>query len=222
MRPAELNPTLSASANTLNMTQKLPEGWKSGSDITTGRLYYISIHNNKAQWEFPTTTTYQKQIEDMQSTIQKQQEEIRDVRTRDLTIRNRQQKEIQELRGIVEQLQQQLASLITQSTTTTDSSAKASTVVPLSPSAKSEAKDPRQPSSYKPPQTRTCEKCSTMFPSGQALFRHLPDCQPFKCTKCGSTFPSNTTLHKHARGCRRPKDINGNSNTNKGKEKQED
>jgi len=67
-----------------------------------------------------------------------------------------------------------------------------------------------------------CEKCSITFPSGQALFKHLPDCQPFRCTKCDSTFPSNTTLHKHVRGCRRPKDTNGNSNTNESEEKQED
>ena len=109
---------------------------------------------------------------------------------------------------MVEQLQQQLASLIAQPATTTVSSAKPSTVVPPSPSTKSEAKEPRQPSSYKPPQPRTCEKCSTTFPSGQALFKHLPDCQPFKCTKCDSTFPSNTTLHKHIRGCRRLKENN--------------
>ena len=61
----------------------------------------------------------------------------------------------------------------------------------------------RQPSSYKKPQPRTCERCFTEFPSGQALFRHLPDCQPFRCTKCSSTFQSNMILHKHIRGCRR-------------------
>jgi hypothetical protein len=87
--------------------------------------------------------------------------------------------------------------LAAQSATTTTSPSTATS--PTKPGAK----PPRQPSSYKPPQPRTCEKYSVTFPSGQALFRHLPDCQPFKCTKCESTFPSNTTLHKHIRGCRR-------------------
>jgi hypothetical protein len=66
---------------------------------------------------------------------------------------------------------------------------------------------------------RICEKCSITFSSGQALFKHLPDCQPFKCTKCDFTFPSNTTLHKHVRGCRRPKKTD---DMDKSVEKQED
>ena len=63
----------------------------------------------------------------------------------------------------------------------------------------------RQSSSFKKPQPRICTRCSIEFPSGQALFRHLPDCQPFRCTKCNSTFQSNTILHKHIRGCRHTK-----------------
>jgi hypothetical protein len=35
------------SMNTLNMTQQLPKGWKSGNYSTTGRPYYINIYNNK-------------------------------------------------------------------------------------------------------------------------------------------------------------------------------
>ena len=85
---------------------------------------------------------------------------------------------------------------------------------PASPSSSTKAKKPRQPSLYKPPQSQTCEKCSITFPLGQALFKHLLDCQPFQYTKCRSTFHLNTTLYKHIQGCRRPKDINGNSDKN--------
>ncbi|OCK86498.1 uncharacterized protein K441DRAFT_672297, partial [Cenococcum geophilum 1.58] len=104
----------------------------------------------------------------------RQQDEIRQVRSRDVEIRTRQQKEIHKLRALLKKTQ----------------------APPASPSSLTKAKEPRQPSSYKPPQSRTCKK-------------HLPDCQPFQCTKYGSTFPSNTTLHKHIRGCRRTKDVNG-------------
>jgi hypothetical protein len=188
---------------------QLPEGYKSGSCTTTGRPYYINIYNNKAQWEFPTTTAYQTQIQDIQNTIERQQDEIRQVRSRDLEMRTRQQKEIRELRALLEKQQKEIQELQTKQAPLAQ--APSAQAPPASPPSLTKAKEPRQPSSYKPPQSRTCEKCSTTFPSGQALFRHLPGCQPFKCTKCGSTFPSNTTLHKHIRGCRRPKDVNGNS-----------
>ena len=39
---------------------QLPKGYRSGNYTVTRRPYYINIYNNKAQWEFPTTTTYQK------------------------------------------------------------------------------------------------------------------------------------------------------------------
>ena len=123
-----------------------------------------------------------------------------------------QKEEIKELQSVVQQLQQQQAILAqapsaqAPSTQAPSAQAPSAQAPPASPSPLTKAKEPRQSSSYKPPQPRTCEKCSTTFPSGQALFKHLPDCQPFQCTKCRSTFPSNTTLHKHVRGCRRPKD----------------
>ena len=53
---------------------QLPEGYKSGSCTATGRLYYVNIYNNKAQWEFPTTTTYQKQMQDIQNMVQQQEQ----------------------------------------------------------------------------------------------------------------------------------------------------
>ncbi|OCK91091.1 uncharacterized protein K441DRAFT_665350, partial [Cenococcum geophilum 1.58] len=118
-------------------------------------------------------------------------------RSRDVEMRTRQQKEIYELRALLEKQQKEIQELQTKQ------------APPALPSSLTKAKEPRQPSLYKPPQSRTCEKCSTTFPSGQALFRHLPDCQLFQCTKCGSTFPSNTTLHKHIRGCCCTKDVNG-------------
>jgi hypothetical protein len=185
------------------MTQQLPEGWKSGNCSTTGRPCYINIYNDKGQWDFPTKTAYQTQIQDIQNTIEQQQDEIRQIRNRDLEIRNRQQKEIRELQALLEKQQKEIQELQTPP-------AQAPPALPSS-STKSEAKEPQQPSLYKPPQPRTCEKCSTTFPSGQALFKHLPDCKPFRCTKCDSTFPSNTTLYKHIRRCRCPKkteDIN--------------
>jgi hypothetical protein len=199
------------------MTHQLPEGWKSGTCSATGRPCYINIYNDKAQWDFPTKTAYQTQIQDMQNTIERQQDEIRQVRSRDIEIRTKQQKEIRELRALLDKQQKEIQELQAKQTPPAQASPAS-----LSPSTKPEAKEPRQPSSYKPPQPRTCEKCSTTFPSGQALFRHLPDCQPFKCTKCGSTFPSNTTLHKHVRGCRRPKATKGNSNTDESEGKQGD
>ena len=221
------------SVNTLNMTQQLPEGWKSGNCSTTGRPCYINIYNDKGQWDFPTKTAYQTQIQDIQNTIERQQDEIRQIRSRDLEIRNRQQKEIRELRALLEKQQKEIRELQAllekqqkeiQELQTLPAQAPPTQAPPASPSlsTKLETKELQQPSSYKPPQPRTCEKCSTTFPSGQALFRHLPDCQPFKCTKCESTFPSNTTLHKHIRGCRRLKkeDTKENSDTNRSEEKQ--
>jgi hypothetical protein len=187
------------------MTQQLPEGWKSGNCSITGRLCYINIYNDKAQWDFPTKTAYQTQIQDMQNTIEQQQDEIRQGQSRDTVIRARQQKEIKELRTLLEQQQKEIQELRLQQQPASQL-IKQTPPISLSLSTNAEAKEPRQPSSYKPPQPRTCEKCSITFPSGQALFKHLPDCQPFKCTKCDSTFPSNTTLHKHVRGCRRPKE----------------
>ena len=192
---------------------RLPEGWQSGICSSTGRPCYINIHNDKAQWDIPTKTAYQTQIQDMQNTIEQQQDEIRQVRSRDLEMRTRQQKEIRELRALLEKQQKEIQELQTKQTPPAQAPP-----APPSSSTKSEAKEPRQPSSYKPPQPRTCEKCSTTFPSGQALFKHLPDCKPFRCTKCDSTFPSNTTLHKHVRGCRRPKQT---EDINKSVEKQE-
>jgi hypothetical protein len=148
------------------MTQQLPEGWKSGDCLTTGRPCYINIYNDKGQWDFPTKTAYQTQIQDMQNTIEQQQDEIRQVRSRDLEMRTRQQKEIRELRALLEKQQKEIQEL----QTTQTSPPQASPAPPSSPTNnKSEAKEPRQPSSYKPPQPRTCEKCSTTFPSGHAL-----------------------------------------------------
>ena len=218
---------------------QLPEGYRSGNCTVTGRPCYINIYNNKAQWEFPTTTAYQKQIQDIQDIIQqqeqtfkiklRQQQDILDLRQRQYEkiqkAYQEQKEEIKGLQNVVQQLQQQLATLA-QALSTQAPSAQAPSAQALSGQAPSrqappaqappaspsltKAKEPRQPSLYKPPQPQTCKKCSTTFPSGQALFRHLPDCQPFQCTKCGSAFPSNTALHKHVRGCRRPKEINGN------------
>jgi hypothetical protein len=207
------------------MAQQLPEGYESGSDRNTGRSCYLNIYTNQWQTEFPTGPAYQQQIRNMigiQESFEKklmQLDGMLDLRRRQYERVQKacqeQKEEIKELRSMVQQLQQQQAALAQAPPT------QAPPALPSS-SAKSEAKEPRQPSSYKPPQPRTCEKCSTTFPSGQALFKHLPDCQPFRCTKCDSTFPSNTTLHKHVRGCRRPKDTNGNSNTNESEGKQED
>jgi hypothetical protein len=196
------------------MTQQLPEGWRSGNDINTRRLCYTNVYNNKAQWELPTKTAYQTQIQDLQNTIKQQQDEIRQVQSRDLEIRTsfaKQEREIRELRALLGKQQKEIQELQTKQALPAEAlpaEALPAQALPALPSllTKSEAKEPRQPSSYKPPQPRTCEKCSTTFPSGQALFRHLPDCQPFQCTKCESTFPSNTTLHKHVRGCRRLKE----------------
>jgi hypothetical protein len=204
------------------MAQQLPEGYQSGSDQNTGISCYLNIYTNQWQTEFPTGPAYQQQIRNMigiQESFEKRLKQLDGM----LDLRRRQyeriqktcqeqKEEIKELQSMVQQLQQQQAALVQ------------APPAPPSPSTKSETKELRQPSSYKPPQPRTCEKCSTMFPSGQALFRHLPDCQPFKCTKCESTFPSNTTLHKHIRGCRRPKkeDTKENLDTNESEEKQED
>jgi hypothetical protein len=197
------------------MTQQLPEGWRSGNDINTRRLCYTNVYNNKAQWEFPTKTAYQTQIQDLQNTIKQQQDKICQL----LAFLNKQQEETCELRALLGKQQKEIQELQTKQALPAQAlpaqalpaqalpaqALPAPSTLP-SLSTQSEAKEPRQPSSYKPPQPRTCEKCSTTFPSGQALFRHLPDCQPFQCTKCESTFPSNTTLHKHVRGCRRPKE----------------
>jgi hypothetical protein len=60
------------------------------------------------------------------------------------------------------------------------------------------------------------------FPSGHALFKHLPDCKPFRCTKCDSTFPSNTIFHKHVRRCRRPKKTEDINKSVKKQENQEE
>ena len=202
---------------------QLPEGYRSGNCTATGRPCYINIYNNKAQWEFPTTTAYQKQIQDIQDMVQqqeqtfkmklRQQQDILDLRQQQYEkvkkAYQEQKEEIKELQSVVRQLQQQQAILAQ----APPAQVPPGQAPPASPSS-TKAKEPRQPSSYKHPQPQTCEKCSTTFPSGQALFKHLPDCQPFRCTKCGSTFPSNTTLHKHVRGCRRPKDINGNLDKN--------
>jgi cell division septum initiation protein DivIVA len=178
----------------------------------------LNIYTNQWQTEFPTGPAYQQQIRNMigiQESFEKKLMQLDGMldlcRRRYKRVQKacqEQKEEIKELRSMVHKLQQQQAA--------------PAQAPPASPSSLTKAKEPRQPGSYKPPQPRTCEKCSTTFSSGQALFRHLPDCQPFKCTKCGSTFPSNTTLHKRVRGCRRPKDTNGNSNTNESEEKKED
>jgi hypothetical protein len=198
------------------MAQQLPDGWRSGNDINTRRLCYTNIYNNKAQWELPTKTAYQTQIQDLQNTIKQQQDKICQL----LAFLNKQQEETYELRGLLEKQQKEIQELQTKQALPAEAlpaqalPAQAPSTLP-SLSTQSEAKEPRQPSSYKPPQPRTCEKCSTTFPSGQALFKHLPDCQPFRCTKCDSTFPSNTTLHKHIRSCRRPKKTEEQENQEK-------
>ena len=56
------------------MAQQLPKEWKSGNCSTTRRPCYINIYNNKAQWELPTTTAYQTQIQDIQNIVQQQEQ----------------------------------------------------------------------------------------------------------------------------------------------------
>jgi len=131
-------------------------------------------------YALPYLTLEQQQIQDLQRQHAQQSEAVRKLQE---TIQG-QQTTIGRLQEAVQQLQKQSATAIA----TLATSKKA---------------PPREPSAYKPPQPRTCQKCDSTFLSGQALFKHLPDCQPFRCTKCESTFPTNTALHKHIRGCRR-------------------
>ena len=99
---------------------QLPKGYKSGSCTATGRPCYINIYNNKAQWEFLTTTAYQTQIQDIQNMVQqqeqtferklRQQQDILDLRRRQYEkvqkAYQEQKEEIKELQSVVQQLQQ--------------------------------------------------------------------------------------------------------------------
>jgi len=88
----------------------------------------------------------------------------------------RQQKEIHKLQALLKKQQKEIQELQTKQATLAQAPpVQAPPALPLL----IKAKEPRQPSSYKPPQPQTCKKCSTTFPLGQALFKHLPDCQLF-------------------------------------------
>jgi len=214
------------------MAQQLPQGYRTASS-EDGRIFYVNIYTNVSQWELPTTPPYehiahqfqeqQKDTQELRDTqkkaVQELQREIRELRIKHQG-QEANQKEIQELRDTVQQQQKEIQELrtkqqdiqnIQQEIQEALQPAKSPTTS-ISTELVSTKLAKRQPSLYKPPHPRSCERCSVVFPSGQALFRHLPDCQPFRCTKCESTFQSNTILHKHIRGCRRTKisvSING-------------
>jgi len=202
------------------MAKQLPVGWEHGTCERTRKPCFINSYTEISQWEYPTTTgiqsVIQEEIQELQNVHKKEVHELqREIRGSKLQLQQEQevnQKKIQKLQDYSERqfnsLQQEINALHLQLQTLLQPSPS---TLSISSIKSSQGLQPpsRQPSSYKKPQPRTCERCSTEFPSGQALFRHLPDCQPFRCTKCSSTFQSNTILYKHIRGCRRigPKEV---------------
>ena len=86
----------------------------------------------------------------------RQQQDILDLRRRQYEkvqkAYQEQKEEIKELQSVVQQLQEQQATLA-QALSAQAPSAQAP---PASPSLSTKAKEPRQPSSYKPPQSRIC------------------------------------------------------------------
>lgn len=176
---------------------QLPVGWSIGSQ-STGAVCYWNDLTDEWQDYYPTETAAAQ--------VKRKFRAIGASISRERAMRINVEKELKALQGTITELQATVQTLqnsvkqLQQPPSPPPASAN-----PLPAPETSAPKEPRQPSSYKPPQPRTCQKCSKTFESGQVLFRHLPECQPFQCTKCNSTFPSNTLLHKHIKGCRRSK-----------------
>lgn len=163
------------------------EGYILLFDRTYNIWYYCDVYTSDTYSQRPPPKVVPEAICLLQNAIHK--------------LQDKQQKEIDDLQGTIEEQQseiQALQSIVEQLSTSPP--AKQTTTPPPKQSAppKERASQPlREPSSYRPPKPQTCLKCSTVFPSGTALHKHLPLCEPFRCTKCGSTFRSNNSLHQH-------------------------
>jgi hypothetical protein len=84
----------------------------------------------------------------MQNTIKQQQDKIRQGQNKDIVIRARQQKEIKELQTLLEQQQKEIQKLRLQQQPALQLTKQTPPIPSLS--IKSKAKEPQQPSSYKP------------------------------------------------------------------------